>query len=678
MGGGKSPSYPQRQVHLDFHTSPHIPDVGSEFNARDFARTLKRAHVNSINIFAKCHHGMCYYPTKAGVMHPALKGRDLLGEQVEALHREGIKCPIYFTVGWEEDSAHRHVEWRQVRHDGGFARAGRHPGAWWFMNWLHGEYQDLMEAQLREIFKRYNVDGIWFDIVMFEGSSCWSGESVKFRARRGLMAADARTHDLFECAAQAAFAAKFTRLIRGLDRKTEVFYNGTNRLFLDSRVGIRAVARHETQVEIESLPSGFWGYQHFPRVARYVERMGRTWVAMTGRFQRSWGDFGGIKPLAALEYECFRSQALGGANGVGDQLPPRGTLDPAAYELIGKVYTQTEPAEPFYAGSKAWPQAGIFLPSFPGCDHGEADLSLEGAVLFCEEAHYDAAVLDDASPLAGLKLLILPDSVPVSPKLAGRIRKAVAGGARLILSHRSAEGLPVLPLKFAGEAEKWPTYWRIRREFVARSGVANATQNETGDSLCLAGLAGDRVCYQRGMNVRGGKGTRVLADRVLPYFQRDDTHFSSHAQTPPVAKASGWPAVIEGKGFVYFADPLFREYRRSGNIPARDMVKMAAERLVGPPSFGAGLPTTVLVVPRRRGRDLILTLLHYVPVRKSLEIDVIEERMGFGGMELKLNPTPSEVRVFGTGERLMRTRTGFLLPAASGRLMLESRGYFAR
>jgi hypothetical protein len=210
------------------------------------------------------------------------------------------------------------------------------------------------------------------------------------------------------------------------------------------------------------------------------------------------------------------------------------------------------------------------------------------------------------------------------------------------------------------------------------AGVAKAAPGEAGDSPCLAGFAGDKVFYQRGLNVRGGKGTRTLAERVLPYFQRTDEHFSSHAQTPPVAAVSGWPAVIEGKGFVYFTDPVFREYRRSGNIPARDMVKMAAERLVGPPSFGAGLPTTVLVVPRRRERDLILTLLHYVPVRKSLEIDVIEERMGFAGMELKLNRMPSEIRVFGTGERLARTGTGFLLPQASGRLLLESRGYFAR
>ena len=58
-----------------------------------------------------------------------------------------------------------------------------------------------------------------------------------------------------------------------------------------------------------------------------------------------WGDFGGLKPPAALEYECFRSQALGGANSVGDQLPPRGQLEPAAYELIGGVFARCEIAE---------------------------------------------------------------------------------------------------------------------------------------------------------------------------------------------------------------------------------------------------------------------------------------------------------------------------------------------
>ena len=32
----KKENYPFRQVHLDFHTSPHIPKIGSKFNKKQF------------------------------------------------------------------------------------------------------------------------------------------------------------------------------------------------------------------------------------------------------------------------------------------------------------------------------------------------------------------------------------------------------------------------------------------------------------------------------------------------------------------------------------------------------------------------------------------------------------------------------------------------------------------
>ena len=60
-------------VHLDFHTSPDIEGIGEEFNKEEFASTLKEAKVDLITVFAKCHHGYCYYPTKVGKMHPHLK-----------------------------------------------------------------------------------------------------------------------------------------------------------------------------------------------------------------------------------------------------------------------------------------------------------------------------------------------------------------------------------------------------------------------------------------------------------------------------------------------------------------------------------------------------------------------------------------------------------------------------
>jgi hypothetical protein len=662
----------RRQVHLDFHTSPFIPDVGSEFDAGLFAQTMKDAHVNSVTVFAKCHHGQCYYPTKTGVQHPALAGRDLLGEQIEALHRVGIRCPIYTTVVWEEDVAQKHPEWRQLTRHGNFAgwttsanQIDVQPGMWKFNNFLHPGYQDYIEAHVREICARYDdVDGFFFDILFFAPGACWSQPSLDFRRKHGFLRDDQADFERFQGAAQAEFASKFTRLLHGLKPHATVFYNAQNEANIDPGVGPRARAGVMTHFEIESLPSGFWGYYHFPRMARMQSHWGKYWLGMTGRFQKMWGDFGGIKPQPALEFECFRSQALGGANSIGDQLPPRGTPDPAAYALIGAVYKQCADAESFYEGSAALPQIGILSAGYPGIDASAAGKSEEGAVQMCEETHYDAAVCDSLSDLDAFELVILPDTTVIVPKLKKKLADFYARGGKFLLSYRAgfdAAGnwaLDFLPLQFSGEVEKFPTYWRARKDF--------------DEPLSQS----DRVFYQQGLNVTGGEATRVLVDRVLPYFKRTDVTFSSHFQTPPVAAADSFPAVLAGERFVYFADPIFREYRQAGNIAARDVWKRVVVELIGEPPFGAGLPGTILVYPRRRAADLLLTLLHYIPVRKALDIDIIEERSTFAGEKLRLAGNTAAAIQFGSGELTRDADGAFLLPAVKGRLLIVVPDYF--
>ena len=259
---------------------------------------------------------------------------------------------------------------------------------------------------------------------------------------------------------------------------------------------------------------------------------------------------------------------------------------------------------------------------------------------------------------------MLCDSTIVTPALLPKLRAYHGNGGKLIISHRAGFGsdgqwaLDFLPLQFHGEVEKYPTYWRTTTEFMP----------EFSDTA--------RVIYQRGLNVTGGPQTSILVHRILPYFQRSDLKFCSHFQAPPLPSPDVHPAVIEGEGFIYFADPIFNEYRKSGNAVVRLVWQKAVERLIGPPLTGAGLPTTVSIVPRRRGDDLILTLLHYIPVRKCLDIDVIEERMNFANLALDL-PSAGQIRIFGTGELLPRDDSGsFVLPAYQGRLLLEVPGYF--
>ena len=98
-----------RQVHLDFHTSEAIPDVAKDFDPDDFASTLHDAHVNSVTVFGRCHHGWIYYDTKLFPerKHPNLKRANLLKEQVEAFERHLIARTLTATGHNQSEAARR-------------------------------------------------------------------------------------------------------------------------------------------------------------------------------------------------------------------------------------------------------------------------------------------------------------------------------------------------------------------------------------------------------------------------------------------------------------------------------------------------------------------------------------------------------------------------------------------
>ena len=105
-----------RQVHLDFHTSEKIENIGAKFDKKRFQEMLKTGHINSITLFSKCHHGWSYHPAKANEMHPNLNF-DLLGAQIEAAHEIGVKTPVYLSAGLDEKTARR-KKYRRKHHMG--------------------------------------------------------------------------------------------------------------------------------------------------------------------------------------------------------------------------------------------------------------------------------------------------------------------------------------------------------------------------------------------------------------------------------------------------------------------------------------------------------------------------------------------------------------------------------
>ena len=167
-----------RQIHLDFHTSEHCPNVGGKFDEDQFIGALKKGHVNSITIFAQCHHGWCYYPTKTDMGHPNLQ-TDLVGRMLAAAKKADINMPVYITVQWQEKAAREHPEWRVRRPDGGYVgRPTMHPHnplphGGWYRLCCNTPYLDASVLPvLTEVMDMYNPSGIFLDITGEEICTC--------------------------------------------------------------------------------------------------------------------------------------------------------------------------------------------------------------------------------------------------------------------------------------------------------------------------------------------------------------------------------------------------------------------------------------------------------------------------------------------------------------------------
>ena len=626
-------SLPLRQVHLDFHTSPHIPDIGADFDPRAFARTLLDARVNSISVFAKCHHGYSYYPTEIGTPHPHLKpGLDLLGEMVAACHDHDIRVQAYTTVVWDELAWAEHPEWRQIFPNGTTGGRGGPLKPGWKNLCLNTGYADYVIAQIEEVLERYPVEGIFIDIVRYLGGPCVCSTCMEQMQAQGVDPLDEEAIELFALEAERHFMRRTSAAIRLKNPEAAFFYNSRLRIEWDADLGNRAELDDFTHLEIESLPGGFWGYSHFPLYVRHFQTYNRPLIGMTGRFHTMWGDFGGLRNRAALEFECFQALAHGAGCSIGDQLHPRGRLDPAVYHRIGEVYAEVEKREPWIENTKALPEIGMITvngaPGRTGASlHSDGDslpLSDLGALYVLEQLKAQFQVLDSSSDLAPYRVVILPDEVAVDADLADKLRAFLRSGGRLLITGSSgldgddfalAEEMGV---HYAGLAEFAPDYLLLDEEIAG--GIEPMAHS----------------CEQPGVKVAVDDYALVLATSGAPYFNRTWDHFCSHQYTP-LQGDSREPVITEKDGIIYIARPLFKEYAISAKKVHKQVIANCLNRLLPDPRIGENnLPSTAIVTVRQQERDLIVHLLHYVHQRRGKGLDVIEDVIPLHDVEFSI------------------------------------------
>jgi hypothetical protein len=671
-----------RQVHLDFHTSEAIEGIGFEFDPDAFADTLQQAHVNSINLFARGHHGWIYYDTPGFPerRHPHLT-RDLLREQIAACHARGIRTPVYITVQWDHYTALRHPEWRVVRADGALDGTPPYEAGFYRRLCLNTPYVEWLKGFVAEVIDELPADGLWLDIVDAHDCSCWY-------CQQGMRAAGLDPSDPADRAAYGRevlhrFQREMTTFAHARDPELLVFYNAGH-----VGPGHRAMAQWFTHLELESLPSGGWGYLHFPIAARYARTLDMPYLGMTGKFQTAWGDFHSFKNRAALEFECFHMLALNAKCCVGDQLHPRGRICPHTYELIGDVYARVAEKEPWCAGATPVVEVGVLTPEEfdPALHRANVDFrAIQGATRMLQEGGHQFDIIDSSADLHKYAVLVLPDRIPVSEAFAAKLEDYLAQGGALVASYASGmDGaevgfvLDALGVTLTGPGPRDTNGALVR----GRETPGNAyLQYIVPRAPFAVGLPQtEHAMYMRGMDITAAPGTEILADVVGTYFDRTYAHFCSHRQTPSSGEVTQ-PAIVQRGRAIYFSHPLFTQYQTKAPRWCRQLFLNALDRLLPQPLVRVQAPTGMISAlnAQPEERRWVLHLLYYVPERRCEQYDVIEDVVPLHdvAVSVRTGRAPSAVSLVPEGEAIPFEQQGacaqFTVPRIDGHQMVELR-----
>ncbi len=410
---------------------------------------------------------------------------------------------------------------------------------------------------MRLFGKRTN--GIFLDIVGMD--ECYCQECVKGMIKLGLDVDDPESAKTYAKRVYFKYINAIRKTVDKYDKNMPIIHNDGGAIFQGRDIAFC----NRGHFELESLPTGGWGYDHFPKAAAYARTLGRNFLGMTGKFHRSWGEFGGYKHPNALRYETALSVALGARCSIGDQLHPDGEFDEATYRLIGSAYKEIEEKEEWLGGEYI-PDIALFSSEALKCSHKNNPYDI-GANRVMLEGHYLYNIVDENEELDRYKLVILPDCIPLVGKLRTKIKNYVKNGGKVLLSGRSGldeNGRFALDfgVTYAGKSDYTPSYVRP---------LFDLEPNGQADYITY--------CDAYAITLDNDFDGEVIAKRTDPYFNRSVEHFCSHRHTPYDRKKTS-DAVVITKDVAYIGYDIFAEYAQHGSAHVRSLVVAVIDKML--------------------------------------------------------------------------------------------------
>ncbi len=607
---------PKYVLFFDNHTMKACPDVGHNYRADEFAENIRQMGVDLVGFHAKCNQGFCYYDTKIGIRHPSLpEGFDLFGETVRECSRRGIAVTAYLNCGLSYEDAVRHPDWCMISPEGAILRPDIFDIGWVtpYMRTmcLNSPYRDYLLSLIREVRGKYPVAGFLLD--SFNGFPCVCPHCVEGMKKLGMDCKNPK--DVLEFARLTALrlATDISALLRPKENGLLVYFLG---------ISPKDNARLGSYLECECLPTNpSWGYDYLPLMSRYFRNLTDGPVLnMTGRFN-DWGDFGSLRPQAAVEYDLFFGLANGMRPNIGDHFHPRGDISRGVVERVGNIYKKIRKYDEWFEGAKNKTDIGVVLPGPLG-----KNPSLVGLTRMLSELKMQFDFIDEDCDWNPYSLLVLPDHVTLDGKLAALVKKHLEAGKKLLATGRSGlnpEGNAFLfekewGVKYLGNCDYSPAYFRLTGAFASRA--ADMPLGTYAAGLCTEALP----------------GSTVAGKVVAPYYNKHWDGIYSYFYAPP-DKETELPFAVLNERTAYCAFPIFEGYYNHGSVDLRNVLAFMLEHLLPSPLLktDTSLPSFARSFVTETENRRMVHLLNYLPELRGKTL-VVEEELPLANVKIGL------------------------------------------
>lgn len=321
---------------VDNHITEDHPSFLTRFDPEQFVATVASAGFDACMVYACCHNGNCYYPTRVGLMHANLVGRDIFGETTSLLRARGVKPVAYYTVVWHNQSAKDHPLWRFQDFTG-----RQNSGRYWLSCPNNPDYRAFCEEQIQEIAS-YDVDGLFIDMTFWPGICYCPQCRERFRAEIG--GEMPSTVDWFDPKwvgfqrARERWLNEFAHFLSGAAKAEKPGLTVVHQ-FSPVLIGWYLAQNADFSKASDYASGDFYGGRLQQRLGTKVFdalTTSRPYEFMTSRCVNLY-DHTSMKPTEELLASAATTLANGGAYFFIDAINPDGTLSAATYERFARV-----------------------------------------------------------------------------------------------------------------------------------------------------------------------------------------------------------------------------------------------------------------------------------------------------------------------------------------------------